>query len=88
MDIPSRIDVIVLINNVDVLFSCQLPTCFVVGTFEEWTHSSHYLNVWVFLLDSFVEIDETLFKHIANKVFISDTYHFEIEWFRMSCFKA
>ena len=83
--VPSWVDIVVFVNDVNVFFACQLPSVFVVATFEERTNGAYYLYVGVALLDASIEEVEALGKHVGYEVFVSDAEILEVERLWMTC---
>ena len=50
----------------------------------EWTYSTYYFNFRMLLLESLADHQIALFEIGGNQIFVSDTYHLEIERSRMS----
>ena len=87
IDKPSWLLIIVLIYRINPFFIllCNLPALDIVGRWTmEWTYSTYYFNFRMLLLESLADHQIALFEIGGNQIFVSDTYHLEIERSRMS----
>ena len=88
MNIPSGAYVIMFVHHRDFQPGSQLPTFIVIGSFIERTYSANDHDIRIFFLYRFVDYFKSFFKHIGNQVLVSDSYIFQIEWFRMTCISS
>jgi hypothetical protein len=85
VDIPSRIDVVVLVNDVDVFLTCKLPSIFVVRAFEEGTDGAYNLYLGMCGFDASVDVVKTLCENVADEVFVTNAKILEVEGAGMTC---
>ena len=83
---PSRSLVIMFVDHRNTQFVRQLPSFHVVCTLIEWSHCTDNNHFWIFFFDGIEDHREAFFEDISDKIFISDTDVFQIEWFRMPGF--